>query len=346
MEIPLLKQKIIENDYVPIILDELGCHHISRKTEWFSCGNPDGDNPSAITVYLNDSLVTVDYTRNITTKSVADIFDLVQFFQSCTFYKAVCLVCSWCGIDYYEDEYDSLPESLKFTRLIEEMSSDNTDYDEIKPVKPISEKILQYYFPVANDLFFKDNISYETQMLFEVGYDDNSNRITIPVRDEFGTLVGVKGRLLLQTSKMSEDEKRIKYLYLEHCNRAKILYGLYLSEKYIKSQNKVYVVEAEKGVMQLWDMGIKNCVATCGKKITQYQIDMLTRLCSCIVFCFDKDVKREELSSIADKFLDWIEIKAIIDKEGVLSEKESPTDNPQKFRKLLDSSCEVIRQGR
>ena len=71
MEIPLLKQKIIENDYVPIILDELGCHHISRKTEWFSCGNPDGDNPSAITVYLNDSLVTVDYTRNITTKSVA-----------------------------------------------------------------------------------------------------------------------------------------------------------------------------------------------------------------------------------------------------------------------------------
>ena len=160
---------------------------------------------------------------------------------------------------------------------------------------------MQYYFPVANDLFFKDNISYETQMLFEVGYDDNSNRVTIPVRDEFGTLVGVKGRLLLQTSKMSEDEKRIKYLYLEHCNRAKILYGLYLSEKYIKSQNKVYVVEAEKGVMQLWDMGIKNCVATCGKKITQYQIDMLTRLCSCIVFGFDKDVKREELSSIADK---------------------------------------------
>ena len=73
---------------------------------------------------------------------------------------------------------------------------------------------------------------------------------------------------------------------------------------------------------------------------------MLTRLCSCVVFCFDKDVKREELSNIADKFLDCIEIKAIIDKEGILSEKESPTDNPQKFRKLLDSSCEVIRQGR
>lgn len=31
MDIPVLKEKILENDYVPIILEELGCHHISKK---------------------------------------------------------------------------------------------------------------------------------------------------------------------------------------------------------------------------------------------------------------------------------------------------------------------------
>ena len=39
-------------------------------------------------------------------------------------------------------------------------------------------------------------ISYETQIEFEIGYDESTNRITIPIRDEISSLVGVKGRLL------------------------------------------------------------------------------------------------------------------------------------------------------
>ena len=33
------------------VLEELGCHHITHKGGYYSCGNPDGDNKSAITVY-------------------------------------------------------------------------------------------------------------------------------------------------------------------------------------------------------------------------------------------------------------------------------------------------------
>lgn len=88
-----------------------------------------------------------------------------------------------------------MPESLKFTKFISEMADDESNYEEMQPLKPIKENVLSYYFPAVNDYFLKDNISYDTQMLFEIGYDDVSNRITIPVRDEMGTLVGVKGRL-------------------------------------------------------------------------------------------------------------------------------------------------------
>ena len=120
----------------------------------------------------------------------------------------------------------------------------------------------------------------------------------------------------------------------------------YLSEKYIARTGYVYVVEAEKGVMQLWNMGIKNCVATCGKKISQYQINMLTRLSSHIIFCFDKDVTIDELNDIADKFLDCIQISVIVDTENLLEEKESPTDNPDKFKQLIAKCTQVIKNGK
>lgn len=348
MDISVLKETILENNYVSIILEELGCHNISYKSNYIQCGNPDGDNKTAITVYLNDNLTIVDYTRDITSNSgftTLDIFDLIQFFCKCTFYAAVRKVCGWCNIDYYKEEYAELPESLKFTKFILEMSSDTADYEEMKPLKPISEKILSYYLSAVNDLFLADNISYATQMLFEIGYDDCSNRITIPIRDEMGTLVGVKGRLLSSNKELTDGESKVKYLYLEHCNRAKILYGLNFSEKYITRKQCVYVVEAEKGVMQLWDMGIKNCVATGGKKISQYQINMLTRLCSHIILCFDKDVQIEELRTIADKFIDCIKVSAIIDSVNILGEKESPTDNPDKFEKL-SKYLQTIKNGR
>ena len=64
--------------------------------------------------------------------------------------------------------------------------------------------------PYVNDLFFKDNIDYGTQAKFEVGYDEQTNRITIPIRDEIGTLVGVKGRMFGKAQKDGE----LKYLYI------------------------------------------------------------------------------------------------------------------------------------
>lgn len=343
MDIQVLKEKIVENDYIPTILEELGCHHISKKTVYYQCGNPDGDNNTAITVYINDYITTVDYTRNISKKTTNDIFDLIQFFKDCSFFKAISYVCKWCDIDYYSDEYEELPESLKYTQLMMEMKQDDSDYEEQKPVKPIPESILKYYKNYVNDMFYNDHISYQTQINFEVGYDEYTNRITIPIRDEFGTLVGVKGRLFKDNKDMTDEEKTYKYIYIEPCNRAKILYGLCLSEGEIKRKDFVYVVEAEKGVMQLWNMGIYNVVATSGKKVSQYQIEKLSRICSRIIFCFDKDVQREELKELADKFIDCIEIDALIDTDNILDEKESPTDNPEKFELLVDKCCERIR---
>lgn len=326
-----MKEYILENNYAPVILEKLGCHHIKDKGDYITCGNPDGDNNSSVTLYLNTNLTVVNYTRtlNINKKS-HDIFDLAEFYLNVNFFEAVKQLCDWCDLDYYKDWNEDLPESLRITKLLVELDNATSIDDDNTPLKPIPDHVLSYYYPYVNDMFKNDGISYEIQRLFEIGYDDQTNRITIPIRDELNNLVGVKGRLFKK--ELKEDD--LKYLYIEPCNRSKILYGLNVALPYIQQKGYVYVVESEKGVMQLWSMGIYNCVATGGKKVSQYQIDMLSRLCVDIILCFDKDVEQTELEELADRFIESVNIYAIIDKNNILEEKESPSDNPDKFVEL------------
>lgn len=328
-----MKEYILDNEYISTILENLGCHHIKNHGNYFTCGNPDGDNTSAITVYINSSLSVIDYTRCLSdSKRSTDIFDLAVFFLKTNFFNTVKQICEWIDLDYYKNWEEDMPESLKITKIIISMQNEGAENDEELPLKPISEKILSYYRPYVNDLFKNDNISYTTQRIFEIGYDDFSNRITIPIRDELGTLVGVKGRLF----KEKVEDTESKYLYIERCCRNQILYGLNYTYPYIMQNHSVYVCESEKGTMQLVDMGYANAVSTGGKRVGSIQIEKLTRLCVPIIFCFDKDVQKEELSELADRFIDNIEIYALIDSDNILNEKESPTDDPKKF--------EILRQ--
>lgn len=340
MDIPMMKEYILENGYVETILENLGCHHIKDKGDYITCGNADGgDNPCAVTVYLNTNLTVVNYTRSLNNKKCHDIFDLAEFYLKINFFETVKQLCDWISLDYYKDWNEDLPEAIRLTKLLLELDSGVNTEEDNAPLKPIPEVILSYYYPYVNNMFKKDGISYEVQKLFEIGYDDFTNRITIPIRDELNNLVGVKGRLFQE--ELREDD--LKYLYIEPCNRSRILYGLNLSLPYIQKEQCVYVVESEKGVMQLWSMGIRNCIATGGKKVSQAQIDMLSRLCVKIIFCFDKDVEQSEIEELADRFIESVNIYALIDKDNILDEKESPSDVPDKFKKLLSDNKYLIK---
>lgn len=341
MDSSRLKEYILENNFIPTILEQLGCHHIKYHSSknYYSCGNPDGDNRTAIIVYENTYLGVIDYTRNILrdesgSKKNSDIFTLIEYFKKCSFFQAVKFTCDWIDLDYYHDFDGELPQSLKLTRMIFEMQKGGRQ-ESNRPLAPIPERILSYYLPYVNDMFGKDGIDYQTQIQFEVGYDEQTNRITIPIRDELGTLVGVKGRLF--KNKLDADEN--KYTYLEPCARSQILYGLNLTYSHIKAKRLCYITEAEKGCMQLWSAGVCNAVATGGKEISPVQIEKLTRLCTDLFFLFDKDVSKQEMEEISSKFIDGIVIYAAIDDKNILNEKESPTDNIEKFQRLIKECC-------
>lgn len=335
MDISYLKNSILQSNKIEIILKKIGCHHIqfhaSSSDSYYTCANKDGDNPTAIVVYVNSNIKCINHTRNINSKKDSyDIIDLVMFNEKISFFKALKLLCDITGIDYYSMENDEeIPESIKLVKMISEITSKNNNeyYDDVK-LQPKSEKILTYYHKTVNDMFKNDGISYKTQLRFEVGYDCEENLITIPIRDEIGVLVGVKARVPVKESLQ-------KYTYLIRCPRGKVLYNLFRSYECIIEKGFVIVVESEKAVMQLYDMGIENVVALSGSKLTTAQRQKLTNLHVDIIFALDKDIKKEDIEFMANKFPLGYNLYAIIDTGNILDEKESPSDNQEKWQILF-----------
>lgn len=341
MDVQFLKEKLLEENRIVEILENLGCHHIKQNDHLIQCANPDGDNHAAICVYLNDNLTTINYTRQMLPDGqtrTTDILDLVSYIRGGSFFMALQWICEVSGYDYYDEEPE-LPESMQTLYALVKMNKQDMAEEEDKaPLKPIDSNILDYYLPVGNYMFERDGISLETQKFFGVGYDVQTNRITIPIYSEIGHLVGVKGRIFSEELEPGQN----KYMYLFPCHKGKVLYGLNVNLENIVSQGKVFVVESEKAVMQLYEMGYYG-VATGGAKITKYQINMLVRLGVKIIIAYDKDIEETELLSIAEEFMNGVPVYAIIDKCDILEEKESPSDNPEKWERLVEEHVYKLR---
>lgn len=344
MDVQHLKEHILDNNLVPDILEEIGCHHIKVRSDMVQAANPDGDNPTAICVYLNENLTTLNYTRQILPSGqtrTTDICDLIGYIRSCSFFETMKWLCGFCGLDYYADE-EELPESLQVLQFLNQMNKESAgEEDDTSPLKPIDLKVLEYYLSVGNIMFEKDGISLSTQRFFGIGYDPQTNRLTIPIYSEFSDLVGVKGRIFQDEL----EEGQNKYLYLFKCNKGKVLFGLDKNLDAIIRQGKVYVVESEKAVMQMYDMGYYG-VATGGSKISKYQINMLTRLGVQIIFAYDKDISEDELKNIADQFVDGVPVYAILDRDNILNEKQSPSDDVSKWLHLVQNNIYKITKER
>lgn len=332
MEAYDLKQYLRDNNKVQEVLESIGMHHVVyHDSGYYSCGMPDGDNNSSTIIYDNEWLTTIAHTRNINPNKnmQSDIFTLIQFVKDYIFPQALNYVCELTGVEYYEDFEKDLPESILFLRELNDLKNETQDSTDRFKTKIRDIKILDYYSKNVNDLFYNDGIGYQTQREFHVGFDDCSNRITIPIFNELNQLVGVKGRLL-ENDSTEED----KYIYLERCNKSHILYALNMTYQEIIRKGFVYVGESEKFPMQLWSNEIYNSTALGGHSISRYQLLLLQRLGVKIILCFDKDISQEEIEYECSKFESWCEVYYMLDCDNLLTGKESPSDDINKFKIL------------
>lgn len=315
-----LKLFVLENGLIRPLLEEIGCTQIVENNKYYSCANADGDNPQAIQVYKNERLTTINHTRVISESRSASLLDLISFTLGITFHEAIVLVKKFCGV-----EGEKLPEYKKPEKPVqtEEVEKKLTVY---------SEEILEHFEKTEITPFLKSNISSEIIDKFGVLYDNKTKRIAIPIRDERGQLVGIKGR---SWNKNGSRENKIKYLYILPCEKSKILYGLDKSLPAIMETGVIYLVESEKAVMQLFSYGIKNTAALSGSSVSEWQLKKLKTLGAEVRLVLDKDVVGAKMDHIIEKIASaGLKVSNYEDKFDILEEKESPSDRKDAFYQI------------
>lgn len=132
-------------------------------------------------------------------------------------------------------------------------------------------------------------------------YDFLRNRITIPIHNASGVLVGFGGR------DVSGAKDQPKYLNPSESlvyNKQQIWFGLDKAVKAIKDTGYAYVVEGYFDVTSWHEGGIENTVAGCGTEITETQARILKRYTDHVVITLDGDAPGlKKMLKLVDLFL-------------------------------------------
>lgn len=332
MDIAKLKEAIYYDGKIQALLEAVGCGNIRKNGKYFTCSNPDGDNPVSVQVFSEQKLGIINYTRDIPCAyNQPDIIDLIRFYRGGEMFSStVKWICDTLGYKFYGGKPKKESSVKTFLKKTRRLSGSNDEEEAF--LEEIPESCLLSYELMPNMLFVKDGIKPSVQVEFELGIDYRSEMISIPIRDELGTLVGVKGRIARDIVYSNES----KYIYLEECPKSLVLYGLYKTYQYIMKEKRVYIVESEKAVMQLWSHGIKNAVSIGGHSISKKQAFLLAKMTGVeVIFCYDKDVDMKKVDKVTKKTYfekermklpKYTKVGYMYDVYDRLNKKESPTD--------------------
>ena len=117
-------------------------------------------------------------------------------------------------------------------------------------------------------------------------FDRFKARVMFPIQSMSGRVLGFGGRIL------TNDKKAAKYLNSpesEIYHKSKVLYGIYHAKQAIAKEDNCYLVEGYTDVIQFYQRGIENVVASSGTALTPEQIRLVNRLTKNITVLFDGD---------------------------------------------------------
>ncbi len=116
--------------------------------------------------------------------------------------------------------------------------------------------------------------------------DRFKGRIIFPIHSMSGRVLGFGGRIL------SSEKKTAKYVNSPESDiyqKSKVLYGIYYAKQAIAREDCCYLVEGYTDVIQMYQRGVHNVVASSGTALTSEQIRLINRLTRNIVVLFDGD---------------------------------------------------------
>lgn len=157
-------------------------------------------------------------------------------------------------------------------------------------------------------------------------FDRFRQRLMIPIMNLSGRPIAFGGRTL----KKGEPAKYMNSPETTLYNKSNVLYGLNLAKDFIRDSKAVYIVEGYFDVISLWQIGIKNVVASSGTAFTTQQARLLARFAETAYLFFDSDSagRAAALRSVDSLYDAGMEVKIIQPIEG-----EDPDTIAKKYGK-------------
>jgi DNA primase len=121
---------------------------------------------------------------------------------------------------------------------------------------------------------------------FDKPNDNYSGRITFPIQNISGKVIGFGARILKKSDKAP---KYINTPENEIYSKSKTLYGLYQARTAIGKSNECLLVEGYTDVISLVQAGVENVVASSGTALTTDQLKLIKRFTPNLTILFDGD---------------------------------------------------------
>ena len=119
----------------------------------------------------------------------------------------------------------------------------------------------------------------------EKGYHDFFyNRIMFPLTDYNNKVIGYSGRLY-----DSEGPKYVNSKEHPLFKKGEFIYNYYRAKDDCRSKNTVIIMEGFMDIIRAYSIGVKNVVATMGTAFTKKHANIIKRLASNVIICYDGD---------------------------------------------------------
>ena len=284
----------------------------------------------------NECLYVNDWSRSIN----ADIFSYIMQEKNVTFRDVIQKTKQLLNLG---DDWRPKQTHALFGGLYANLTC---PHREIK-LKTYNEDVLDRYERCGNLRFLRDGISLEAQRFWDIRFSTECQSIIIPIRNEYGDLVGAKARVNFDVN-----ENESKYYYPIPVQMSQVLYGYSENYQYLYGADTVYVGESEKFCQQLYAMGIRNCVSLGSHTLSEKQAKLLLQLSTkSVTFMFDEgldlsETKRnadviKEISGMFNIDLYFFDYRDCID----IGPKESPSDNGiEVWNEIVENNIKNINE--
>lgn len=330
-----LKEYIIKNDKIILILESLGCHKIHINSLDIRCALPNHNNPNSLSV-KKETLKVTSYDESI--DFVGDIFTLVMKIRKINFPDSLKWICSILNIPFTKDYKIQKNTSglcdifLKAKKIAQSKSYQEEEMEVFNSID------IEEYVPLPHVDWIRDGIYPRACERFAIGYDLKSRRIIIPHRlwcGDSNDFVGIMGRTTLKNWELLGIPK-YKSMRNERYPKTMNIYGLNENYQDIHSQGYVTVFEAEKSVLKRYTFGDKTGVAVCGHSISKEQEKILISLDTDIVIAMDRGISKYAVRELCEQFYNIRRVYYLWDTyDCMLKDKESPADLPDKLYNIM-----------